>query len=258
MSKLDRLIAEKGTPILGAAFYTHNPAFVEIAAHLGYQAAWFEMEHGHTSFAQAADLCRIAGGLSMLTMIRIPDSTRANVLRAAECGPDILDLPMANSPDVIREFVSHAKYAPIGGRGLFGSSRATRYTILGTVADEQKRVNEDLCLMAQIETREAAERADEICSVPGLDAIFLGPGDMSASFGVVGDTKHPDVRKALRDALDAADRHGLRKAMMTTIEEVQYWVEQKVELIFITSDILCMKSAALSFLEKAQAAGKRT
>lgn len=249
MSKLAREIESGSCPILGAASYTGDPAFVEIAAHLGYRAIWFEMEHMLTSFREAASLCAIASGLGMLTMIRIPDSSRENVLRCAECGPDILDLPMTNSPEIAREFVTHARYPPIGNRGLFGASRASRYTTLGSIGEEQKRINDELCLMVQIETLEAARRADEICAVPGLDAVFLGPGDMSASFGVPGDTKDPRVRDALCGALRAAERNGLSKAMMSPVDEVGFWVSQGVELIFITSDIQSMKLGAKSCLE---------
>lgn len=249
MNKLAREIGSGPCPLLGAASYIGDPAFVEIAAHLGYRAMWFEMEHMLTSFREAAGLCALASGLGMLTMIRIPDASRENVLRSAECGPDILDLPMVNNPEVAREFVAHAKYAPVGNRGLFGASRASRYTILGSVAEEQNRINEDLCLMVQIETRESASRADEICAVPGIDAIFLGPGDMSASFGVPGDTKDPRVRDALCTALRAAERHGLIKAMMSPLDEVGFWTSQGVELIFITSDVQSMKMGARSCLE---------
>jgi 2-keto-3-deoxy-L-rhamnonate aldolase RhmA len=257
VSKLSRRIRSSRCPLFGAACYTYNPAFVEIAALTGYHAIWFEMEHMQISFKEAAVLCRIASGLDMITMIRIPDSRRENVLRAAECGPDILDLPMANTPDVVREFVANGKYAPVGNRGLFGASPAMRYGIGETIAEGQRRINDELCLMAQIETREAAENAEVICSVPGLDAVFLGPGDMSASFGVPGDTENPLVRDALVRTIGAARQQGLLSAMMTPIDEVEFWVEQGVELLFVTSDVLCMKTAAKSFLDTAVGSSRR-
>lgn len=253
MNKLSRAVESASGPILGAASYTGDPAFVEIAAHLGYGAVWFEMEHGHISFREAAALCAIASGLGMLTMIRVPDASRQNVLRAAECGPDILDLPMVNCADTAAEFVRHARFAPVGNRGLFGSSRASRYTVFGDISAEQKRVNDELCLLVQIETREAVERIDEICSVPGIDGLFLGPGDMSASFGVPGETADPRVREALCAALRAAERHGLRAAMMCPLDEAGFWISQGVELIFITSDIQSMKMGAQLSLEAALA-----
>ena len=106
MNRLEQALAQQGGgPILGAAAYTYNPTFLEIASLMGYRAAWIEMEHTFLSFAQAADLCRIASGMNMLTMIRIPDASRATVLQACECGPDVLDLPMANTPEMVAQFV---------------------------------------------------------------------------------------------------------------------------------------------------------
>ena len=78
MNRLQQALEKNGGgPILGAAAYMYNPTFLEIAALMGFQAAWIEMEHTLPTMAQAADLCRIASGLGMLTMIRIPDTRRA-------------------------------------------------------------------------------------------------------------------------------------------------------------------------------------
>lgn len=250
MSRLDRAIEEKGRPLVGVACQIYNPAFAEIVAGLGYDALWVEMEHAHITFAEAADLCRIGSGLGLLTMIRIPDSRRENVLKAAECGPDILDLPMANSAEPVREFVHHARYAPEGGRGFFGSSRAMGYGLHASVADQQRRTNSELCLMAQIETRDAVERVNEVASVPGLDAVFLGPGDMSASFGVPGQIDHPLVVEALDKAVTAAKGHGKRVAMATGAVHAGHWAAKGVELFFCTGDFSCMRLGATSVLSE--------
>src|SRR5690348_17708174 len=113
-TRLSRAVKEHGAPLLGIAAYFYDPIFVEIAAKLGFRVLWIEMEHAFISFSQAADLCRIASGCGMLTMIRISDNRRENVLKAAECGPDILDLPMAESPEDVSTFVQHARFRPEG------------------------------------------------------------------------------------------------------------------------------------------------
>src|ERR1700735_1799706 len=120
MNRLHQAIARnQGKPLLGAALYFYDPVFLEIAAHMGFQVIWIEMEHAPISFAEAADLCRMAAGTGMLTMIRIPDARRENVLKAAECGPDIIDLPMADSSETVSELVRFSKFGPQGARGNF-------------------------------------------------------------------------------------------------------------------------------------------
>ena len=91
MNRLHQAInASNGRPVLGAAVYFYDPIFLEIAALMGFKVIWIEMEHAGITFAEAANLCRMATGTGMLTMIRIPDSRRESVLKAAECGPDIM------------------------------------------------------------------------------------------------------------------------------------------------------------------------
>src|SRR5215469_9716124 len=115
----DAIHQADGKPLLGAALYFYDPPFLEIAALTGYKVIWIEMEHAAITFAEAADLCRMAAGTGMLTMIRIPDARRESVLKAAECGPDILDVPMVERAEQMQEFREYARYAPEGSRGVF-------------------------------------------------------------------------------------------------------------------------------------------
>jgi len=123
MNRLHQAIAAaNGRPVLGAAVYTYDPVFVEIAARTGFKVLWIEMEHAPITWSQTADLCRMVAGTGMLTMIRIPDARRETVLKAAECGPDILDLAMANHVQDLNDLVRYARYYPDGDRGLWSPS----------------------------------------------------------------------------------------------------------------------------------------
>lgn len=252
MNRLEKFVNEKGAPLLGISVHRFDLTFVEMASLLGFHALWIEMEHLPITFSQAADLCRIASALGLLTMIRIPDASRDHVLKAAECGPDIIDLPMGNSPAMLEEFVRHARYAPEGNRGFFGVSRALRYGLDGGIAEAQRRVNRELCLMSQIETREAVERAEELCHVPGIDAIFLGPGDLSTSLGVTGQVRHPLVLEAMGKTITIAKAHGKRVALMGSAADAGEWARQGVDLLFCGSDTACLKAGAQAVLNDAR------
>jgi 2-keto-3-deoxy-L-rhamnonate aldolase RhmA len=256
MTRLDRAIAnrERGRgPLLGVATYFYDPIFLEMAGKLGFDVAWIEMEHAFITFAEAADLCRIAAGAGMLTMIRVPDTRRDSVLKAAECGPDIIDLPMAEDPATLHELLSAARYQPEGKRGTFSVSRALAYGLSGDLDTAQRAINNELCLMAQIETREAVERADELCAVPGVD-IFIGPGDLAVSLGVPGRTDHPTVKAAAALAVKAAKKYGKRVAAASGAADFGFWVEQGVDLLFCTNDIVCLRSGVMQAMEQAKAA----
>ena len=258
MNRLQKAIEQNGgKTIIGAAAYSYNPAFLEMSALMGYTAAWVEMEHTFLTFDQAADLCRMASGWGMLTMIRVPDTARATLLRAAECGPDIVDLPMANTPEMLETLVSNARFPPLGVRGFFGVSRAVAYGIPSAVAEEQKKLNDELCLMIQIETREAVERIDELCAVPGIGAIFLGPADLSASLGVPGETGHPKVYSAAADVIKAARKHGKQVAVAAPPQDFPFWADQRVDLLFAMNDLTAMKMGAQQGLDAAYEAMKK-
>lgn len=252
MNRLRKAVeANNGQTILGAALYFYDPVFLEIAAHLGYQAIWIEMEHAPITFAEAADLCRMAAGSGMLTMIRIPDSRRENILKAAECGPDIIDVSMVNRASQMDEMLEYGRFAPAGGRGYFSVSRAVQYGVFDRVNETQQSLNRELCLMAQIETVEAVNNLDELAAVPGID-LFVGPADLAASLGYPGETLHASVREAATRIVQAARAHNKCIASACGPADFRFWLDQKIDLLFCTNDIACLKRGASLALEEAR------
>jgi len=257
MTRLQRLLQEQGAPpLLGAAAYFYDPVFIEICAYLGFKVMWIEMEHSHITFSEAADLCRISQGAGLLTMIRVPNSSRENMLKAAECGPDIIDLPMANSEENLHEMVKYARFAPEGERGFFSVSRSVRYGLVPSVPDEQQKLNDEISLMAQIETAHAIDNVEEICAVPGVD-IFIGPADLAASLGVPGQTGHAKVKEAAALAVRTAKAHEKLVAVGAAPADFQFWVDVGVDVLFCTNDTACLKLGAQTILQSARDAVAR-
>jgi 2-keto-3-deoxy-L-rhamnonate aldolase RhmA len=252
MNRLRKAVENNnGQTLLGAAIYFYDPVFLEIAAHLGYQAIWIEMEHAPITFAEAADLCRMASGSGMLTMIRIPDSRRENILKAAECGPDIIDVAMINHPAQMNEMLEYGRFAPAGGRGYFSVSRAVQYGVFN-VTETQQSLNRELSLMAQIETVEAVNNLEELAAVPGID-LFVGPADLAASLGYPGETLHPLVREAAGRIVRAARANNKCIVSACGPSDFKFWIDQKIDLLFCTNDIACLKRGAGLALKEAQA-----
>jgi 2-keto-3-deoxy-L-rhamnonate aldolase RhmA len=251
MNRLQQALrANGGKTILGAAVYFYDPIFLEICAHLGYKAIWIEMEHGHITFAEAADLCRMAAGSGMLTMLRIPDVRRENVLKGAECGPDIIDVPMIEQAEQLHELRKYARFAPEGSRGFYSVSRAINYGI-GGVVDKQQKLNTDLCLMGQIESGEGVDNIDELAAVPDVD-LFIGPADLAASLGLPSQTGHPTVQAAATKIVQAARAHNKCVATACAPDDYPFWLGLGVDLLFCTNDIACLKLAGGDLLRAAQ------
>jgi len=254
MTRLQRLRRQvKPGPLLGAATYFNDPIFIEMCSYLGFSVMWIEMEHSHITFAEAGNLCRISQGCGLLTMIRIPNSSRENVLKAAECAPDIIDVPMANSPHELHELTKYARFAPKGERGFFSVSRAVKYGTVSNVPAEQQKLNDDLCLMAQIETTQGLASLEEICSVPDVD-IFIGPSDLAASLGVPGQTGHARVQEAGVLVVRTAKKHGKLVAVGSMPADYKLWVKAGVDVLFCTNDTSCLRIGAQVVLQQAREA----
>ena len=253
MNRLRRAVEQNnGQTLLGAALYFYDPVFLEIAAHLGYQVIWIEMEHAPISFAEAADLCRMAAGSGMLTMIRVPDSRRENILKAAECGPDIIDVAMVDEPWQMDEILKYARFAPVGSRGYFGVSRAVDYGVHNSVNEIQQRLNSELCLLAQVESVQSMNNLDQLAAVPGVD-LFVGPADLAASLGYPGETLHPVVREAATRVVKAARAHNKCIATACAPSDFKFWLAQGIDLLFCTNDITSLKRGAGLALDEARA-----
>jgi 4-hydroxy-2-oxoheptanedioate aldolase len=254
MTRIQRLRQEKKPgPLLGAAVYFNDPIFIEMCSYLGFSVMWIEMEHAHLTFSEAANLCRISQGCGLLTMIRIPNSSRENVLKAAECAPDIINVPMANSPHDLQELTRYARFAPVGERGFFSVSRAVKYGTVPSVPAEQQKLNQELCLMAQIETAHALTNLEDICQVPDVE-IFLGPSDLAASLGVPGQTGHPRVQEAGELVIRTAQKHGKLVAVGSMPADYKLWVKAGVDILFCTNDTSCLRIGAQVVLQQAREA----
>lgn len=254
MNRLQKAVRENGNrPLLGIAVYFYDPIFLEMAARLGFRVIWLEMEHGFLTFAETADLCRMAKNAGMLAMVRAADTRRENVMKAAECGPDIIDVPMIESPEMVQELIQSARFPPLGNRGFFSVSRSLHYGLVENIAEAQAQINKDLCLMIQIETAEALRRIDELCAIPDVE-IFIGPSDLSATLGVPGQLSHPKVFEAAQKILAAARRTGKVVAVGSSPAEFDFYAKQGVDLLFCGNDIACLRSGILSAFQQAQAA----
>jgi 2-keto-3-deoxy-L-rhamnonate aldolase RhmA len=170
----------------GVCVYSGSTRLAELAARVGFETIWIEMEHGPADFNEVEALCMAIETGGGIPAVRVPDGQRHHVLRALEVGARIVIVPMVNTPAQARQIVEFGKFPPLGARGFNVRSRGVDY---GLVPDRQllfAQANQRTHLFAQIETMQAVENLDEICQVEGLSGVFIGPGDLSVSLGITG------------------------------------------------------------------------
>ena len=189
-----------GTWLMSAA-----PSTAEALGCAGFDFLVVDMEHVPIDVPQAIGILRTVAGTPASAVTRIPWNDPVTVKRVLDAGAQTLMFPFVQDEHEAARAVASTRYPPDGIRGVAGLQRASRY---GNVANYAKLAATQICVVVQIETLSALERLPAIASVPGVDAIFVGPGDLSASMGHLGDIGHADVQAKLAHAAAETRRLG--------------------------------------------------
>jgi 2-dehydro-3-deoxyglucarate aldolase/4-hydroxy-2-oxoheptanedioate aldolase len=165
---------------------------------------FIDCEHGPIGIASALAMVQSVRE-KCLSLIRTPDRSSTAVNQALDLGCDGIIVPQVNSAETARAVAAAAKYPPLGQRGV-GLARAHGFG--KTFADYLRQSNEQVTVFVQIEHIDAVRDVENICRVPGIEGIFIGPYDLSASLGKPGQVTDPEVERAVAHAIDVGKREG--------------------------------------------------
>lgn len=206
-----RARVRRGERLLGTIASLASPEVIEILAGCGYDWLFLETEHAPNGPLEVQRLVQAAGALPVL--VRLPNHDEIHVKRALDAGAAGIIAPQVNTPAAAAHLVAAAKYPPQGGRGV-GVSRANGYGY--EVGAHVARANAESLVVVQAEHVEAVRQIEAIAAVPGVDAIFVGPYDLSASMGLLGQLDHPDVLAAIARVVRAARAASLALGFFAT------------------------------------------
>lgn len=171
---------------------------IELLAGCGYDWMLIDTEHSPLDAVGCMPLMQAAAPYPVTTVLRPGWNDPVEIKKMLDCGAQSLLIPYVQTAQEAAAAVAATRYAPEGMRGVAAVTRATRY---GAIPQYHKRAAEELCLLVQVETVEALEQLDEIAAVPGVDGVFIGPGDLAASMGLAGEAGHPDVQAKVVEAI---------------------------------------------------------
>jgi len=182
------------TPALGFWVTLESPTITEIAGRMGLDWVVIDAEHGHLDFKDLMEHVRVANLLGLVCLVRIAEIHQGLIKRVLDIGADGILVPQVRNAEELAEAVRFAKYPPQGIRGI-GAERATHWGkgLPGCVTS----ANRNIMVIPLMERIEAADAIESIVAVPGIDAIFFGPADFSASAGFPGSWEGPGVAKHL-------------------------------------------------------------
>lgn len=187
-----------GEVVVGPFCIVPSLAMVEAAGLAGMDFVIIDTEHGPIDISKAEDMCRAADAVGIAPVVRVGENHHWLILRALDIGSAGVEIPQINDLASARLAVESAKYAPIGDRGLSIFTRGGDYGLLGP--KHTQKLNEDQTVIVHIEGVRGVKNLDEILTVDGIDVMFLGPYDLSASLGIPGQVEDPRVEKLMREA----------------------------------------------------------
>lgn len=233
-----------GDTLIGTLVSLHNSAVVELLANCGYDWLFLDAEHGAYMPGDCVPLLQAAGECPCL--IRIPAADPIWVKKALDTGAAGIIVPQVHDAEQARSLVAAAKYPPRGDRGI-GVGRAHAYgREFETCLNE---ANQTTAVVLQAESRAAVANIEAIVQVEGIDAILIGPYDLSASLGHPGEPGHPEARAAIETITSACQGAGIRLGIFgVTPEAVKPYIERGFSLITVGIDSIFLDHAASAAL----------
>ncbi|MBI3396675.1 MAG: 4-hydroxy-2-oxo-heptane-1,7-dioate aldolase [Spirochaetia bacterium] len=247
MQRLHDILAAK--TLTGTFASLGDPVVPRILARAGFDVLVFDAEH-YPVRNQLLSLVTAAAASGVRSLVRIETGRREYIQLALETGADGILVPMVESPQEAEACVSFSRYPPVGTRGYHGLTPASAFS---GGASYIERANASVFVALQIETKRGWEASREICSVPGVDMIFIGFADLCVSMGLPGQYEHPSVLAAADDILGAAKENGKLTGIFAASPGIRGRYSRE-NLVVAGSDITALLSGAAQLRSPPQGA----
>lgn len=250
---------QAGKPVIGTMFsHLHGPAACRVAQRCGFEFVIFDTEHSRPGVETLSWLFQAARDISLPAIVRAPAFEGQWPTRYLDLGAAGNLIPRVETPEEAEAIVRMLKYPPEGARG-WGSGGALDDYSRPADPDYPEQANAANLVVVQLETRAGWEARDEIFSVPGIDASFIGPNDLSLSLGLPAQYEHPSVVQAMDDIFESAAAHGVAPGMHCfDIESTTNWLKRGALFMAFSSDLWLMADAAHSGLQAIRTAVNMT
>lgn len=246
-----------GRPQIGLWSTLASPYGTELAAGSGFDWVLLDTEHSPSDVPHMLQQLHAfdAAGSASTAVVRPAWNDAVLIKRYLDIGAQTLLLPFVQNADEARAAVAATRYAPAGIRGMGGSTRASNF---GRTTDYIARAHEELCVLVQVETQEALGQIEAIAAVDGVDGIFIGPADLSASMGYPGQLRHPAVDAAIDDAIRRIRATGKAPGILMADEaRARECLALGAQFVAIAVDMLVLRKG-LDETAARFGAGKRT
>lgn len=234
----------QGATVLCAKASYNEPDIVELMGTFGFDAIWICLEHKRLDASSIYSLlraCRLSG---MDPLIRVKPANYADLLWLLEAGARGIMLPKVTHVDEVRAVIDAMKFPPLGNRGLDGVQAESNFGRM-VQSDYVARANDGNFLVVQIEDPVVAPHIDAIAALPGVDVLFVGPGDLTLSLGKLGKTDDPEVVAIMRQVVASCRKHGKVAAIPCPPDQVRKYHDLGFRFFNVISDYRCVLNSLL-------------
>ncbi|QJF49863.1 aldolase/citrate lyase family protein [Roseobacter ponti] len=209
---------QKGQTVIGCWLDLRSGYAAEIIGYAGFD--WLLIDGEHAPFDVTITDAQIQALLNSGShpVVRVPVGETWMIKQMLDSGAQSILVPMVESADQARQLVRDCRYPPNGDRGVgYALARASRF---GTVENYGATADREICLLVQVENRKGLAALDEILTIEGIDGVFVGPADLAADMGHIGNMSHPEVQKTIMDTLRKIDAAGMPAGILTSDEKM--------------------------------------
>ena len=207
----------------------------EIVADSGFDWILFDTEHAPNEIPDLLGQLQAAQKGTATPILRPAWNDAVLAKRCLDIGAQTLLFPYVQNAEEAVRAVASTRYPPEGIRGVAAAARASRY---GRVPGYLQNANKEICVLVQVETRPALDRLEAIAGVPGVDGVFIGPSDLAASLGHIGNPQHAEVQAALQDAAARLGKVGKPAGILTgNEEEARRYIDWGYRFVAVGADV---------------------
>ena len=224
---------------LGCSFaQLRSPAVATILGKAGLDWCYLDAEHGPFDFGMLQDLCRACIAAGMAPIVRVADVQYSLIARSLDCGAMGVLLPRVESPEVLAQAASWTAFPPVGIRGYGFTQHNVDYEPV-TIPQIIQHTNDNTMLVFQIETQAGLDRRDELISVLGVDAVMVGPADLSISLGIPGQFEHPKLIEAIDKIIESCLKHRVAPGIhVRSLHLAKFWRDRGMRFLSTGGDAL--------------------
>jgi 4-hydroxy-2-oxoheptanedioate aldolase len=237
-----RTIWQNGGAAVNGWLAIPNSFATEVMAHQGWDSLTIDMQHGMVDYHAAVGMLQAVSTTETVPLVRVPYLEPGIIMKSLDAGAYGIICPLINTRADAEALVSYARYAPQGGRS-FGPTRALIYG----GPDYPQKANETIFVMAMLETQQAMDNLESILTVPGLDAVYIGPSDLGLSLGGTPkpDQTDPKIVAAIDKILESSKQHGVVPGIHCgSSSYAKQMVDKGFQFVTILSDARLLAASA--------------